>query len=186
MHEGHVLFAQVASEQFGLDKVLILPEVKPRYKDNVTEALHREAMIQLAVMSADADLELLSLPEIESHTIAEVIARVHELFPDDEYYMLMGSDVFRTVPTWGSRDDEMGSIADIADKVGLIVGIQSMAEIAELKDIATQEKLNVRFIESPLNALSSRKIRADIAGGKFAHGLNDNVIKYINEQKLYK
>lgn len=186
IHEGHVLFVDVVSEQFGIDRVLLIPEPEPRYKNNVTPVMQRLRMAELGVQSADADVRALLLPETKNHTIKGVLRQVYELFPEDEYFILMGGDVFKHVGKWGERDDEEGSIKDIADSVAFVVGIDNMAQLPELQKIADELNLNVRFIEVPIAGLSSRKIRQSIADGKPATGLSDSVQRFIEGEKLYR
>lgn len=185
MHEGHVLFAQLSAEQFGLEEVLILPEQSPRYKPGASNINHRIIMAERALESAEAKMRVLALQDQPSHTIKGVIAAVYEKYPEDEYYLLMGADVYRSLPNWGSRDDEDGTVADIAGGVGFIVGISSMKELPELKDISEKHELNTRFIEVPVNTLSSRKIREDVASGESPRGLNDRVAEYVSDNGLY-
>ncbi len=186
MHEGHVLFAQVTAEHFGLDKVLILPERHPRYKDSVADYGHRLAMCAIAIQDTEANMETFELTDLASHTVNGVIANIYEQYPEDEYYLIMGSDVLRTVPKWGERDDEDGGINEIAGSVGMVVGIDSMDELPELKKIVEKHGLNARFIETPAKKLSSRNIRSSVAAGESPRGLNDEVANYIAREDLYK
>ncbi len=142
-------------------------------------------MAERALESAEAKMRVLALQDQPSHTIKGVIAAVYEKYPEDEYYLLMGADVYRSLPNWGSRDDEDGTVADIAGGVGFIVGISSMKELPELKDISEKHELNTRFIEVPVNTLSSRKIREDVASGESPRGLNDRVAEYVSDNGLY-
>lgn len=185
IHEGHILFAQVASEQFGLDKVLLIPEAKPRFKQDVTSIGHRQRMSELAALDNTSEIQVVSIAGLPSHTINGVLREVYQLFPEDEYFIMLGSDVFKNVGAWGDRDDEDGSVKHIADNVGFIVGINNMAELPDLEKLAGEHSLNAQFVEPPLVAVSSRKIREAISKGREPYGLNDNVIKYIEFENLY-
>ena len=187
IHEGHVLFAQVSAEQFGLDKVLLLPEPQPRYKESVTDIEHRQRMCELATISNSSEIQTVVFDDLPHHTINGVLRHVYEMHPEDEYFILMGSDVFRHIEKWGERDDEDGSIADISGNIGFIVGIEKMSELAELKEISEKLGLNARYVEPPLMALSSRKIRERIKEGSSVEvaGVNDDVGRYIKLESLY-
>lgn len=183
IHEGHVLFAQVACEQFGLDEVIFIPEEAPRYKDGVQDVISRRAMIKLAT----ADFPNMQLFEHNepSHTIEGVISAVVNDYPDDEYFIIMGSDVYKGIPKWGTRDDERGAAADIKDSVGFIVGLENIEELKELEKVQELTGLNTRFLESPLSKLSSRNIRRAIKSGDEPKGLNDDVKEFIKQSKIY-
>ena len=186
IHEGHILFAQVAAEQFGLDKVLLIPEAEPRHKHDVTPVEHRQRMCELATASSSEDIQVLVLEGQNSHTINGVLGAVYEMFPEDEYFILLGSDVFSGIGEWGSREDEDGDISMLADKVGFIVGIENMAELTELEQLAADLSLVVQFVEPPLVAMSSSKVRRSIANTSTeVLGLHDDVVRYIHFEKLY-
>ena len=186
IHEGHVLFAHVAAEQFGIEKVLVIPEIAPRFKEAVSPIEHRLRMAELATVSQEPTQKVVNLPDLPSHTINGVISYIYELFPDDEYFIILGSDVFRNIEEWGDRDDEDGGVAEIADKIGFIVGLSSMAEHDELQAMAERMGLNVKFVEPPLHGVSSRKIRDAIASSSSdIHGLNEEVQRYIQFEGLY-
>jgi len=191
IHEGHVLFVEVSAIQFGLEKVLIIPESKPRYKDSVEDVEHRRRMAGLATTDCvETDIDIIDVDDEPSHTFNGIIAKVHDLYPDDEYFVMMGSDVFRHIGSWGGRKDEDGTVVDVADKIGFIVGIKSIKEVPELKEIAEGLSVNARFMEAPAAGLSSRKIRERIALGdeddEAVYGLDDNVARYIELEKLYR
>lgn len=185
IHEGHILFAHVACEQFGIEKILLLPEPKPRYKENVTDIEKRIEMCQLASLGVESEIHTLAYMANQQHTINGLLSDVAEDYPEDEYYILMGSDVFRRAPSWGERDDEDGTLADIANSVGFIIGVQSINEVAELKEISQELGLNVRYVEIPLPNLASSKIREKFAARQEPIGLNDEVTRYIKQNKLY-
>ena len=186
IHEGHVLFAQVSAEQFGLDKILLIPEAEPRQKTDITAIDHRMRMSELATVSNPSDIQVVGFEDLPQHTIHGVISRVYNTYPEDEYFLLMGSDVFRNIGKWGSREDEDGSVNDIAGSVGFIVGINSLSELAELEEIARQLSLTAQFVEPPLMPMSSSKIRKKLATSQLAHGLHDDVARYIDFEKLYR
>lgn len=187
VHEGHILFAQVACEQFGLDTVLFLPESAPRHKDSAKDVKHRGNMLELATADAEFETAVFVLETVPRHTVGGVLRAVAELYPEDEYYLLMGQDVFEHVGGWGAQPEDEGDVSLIADSVGFIVAIQGIDHEAELRRIADSLKLNARFIEPPLFSLSSRKIRDKLHRRESpVAGLNDNVARYIEQEKLYR
>lgn len=185
VHEGHILFAEIVCEQFTLDKVLIIPEQSPRYKSDVTSIKHRLNMLQLATSSTENDIEPISFKNLENHTVNGLLSEIYTQFPDDEYFIVMGSDVFKGIESWGSRQDEDGAISDIAESIGFIVGINSLSDHKSLKEIADSNNLNTRFIEVPAANISSSNIRQAISRQERPRGVNDLVLRYIDENQLY-
>lgn len=185
IHEGHILFAQVAIEQFGLDEVVFLVEEKPRYKQTVTAVEHRQAMLRLA--TADQSLMHLFDHELEpSHTFEGVLNEMTRHYPDDEYYLVMGGDVFQHIAKWGERSDERGSVQQVGHAIGFIVGVTEHDQLQQLTSIQEALNLNVRFIEAPLGSISSRVIRQRIKEKNHAIGLDADVQRYIQANQLYQ
>lgn len=183
LHEGHVLFAQVAIEQFGIDEVIFLPEAEPRYKNDIQPFATRQEMIRVATKDM-SQMHLFEHGE-PSHTIEGVLSAVAADYPDDEYFILMGSDVYKNIAKWGERDDEKGSVDMVKDSVGFVVGLGNISELKELRVVEEQTGLNTRFLESPLAKISSSNIRAALKKGAQPTGLNDDVSDFIKANSLY-
>ena len=185
IHEGHILFAQVAIEQFGLDEVAFLVEEQPRYKQSVTPVGHRQSMLRLVVAS-QSKMNLFDYPLEPSHTFKGVLEQVTRNYPDDDYYMLLGGDVFEGIASWGERSDEEGTVHEVKHAVGFIVGLTEHDNMRHLESIQKALGLNARFIEVPLGGVSSRQIRRRIKEGNQPTGLNEEVERYIRENQLYQ
>jgi nicotinate-nucleotide adenylyltransferase len=98
IHEGHTAFAKEALDLFHLDKVIFLPEKKPRQKQEASDISKRQLLLEEM---------LLSEPKLESHilqsnqfTILDTLPELHQLFPGSKFTFLMGSDVALHLPTW--------------------------------------------------------------------------------------
>ena len=55
IHNGHLFIAEQVRIKYNLDKVLFIPSGQPPHKDglNVSEAIHRYNMVNLAIASND-------------------------------------------------------------------------------------------------------------------------------------
>jgi nicotinate-nucleotide adenylyltransferase len=100
VHPGHIAFAKEAIDLFHLDKVIFLPEKKPRQKQRASDISKRQMLLEEA---------LLSEPKLESHvlrsnqfTILETLPELHQLLPGSKFTFLMGSDTALRLPTWGN------------------------------------------------------------------------------------
>ena len=96
IHYGHIELGVQALEQFRLDKVLVMPNNKPGYKDISNEVTtdHRVNMIKLAIDGIKgleySDFEL-RRPGI-TYT-SDTLEALHELYPDVHWYFIMGGDL---------------------------------------------------------------------------------------------
>ena len=104
-HLGHMEAAKAALDQLGLDRLLIIPDREPPHKDLAAEAATPQQRLDMAALMADglgpraeaSDLELRR--EGKSYT-ADTVEELHEQFPEDELWLLMGTDMFLTVQNW--------------------------------------------------------------------------------------
>ena len=104
-HLGHMEAAKAALDKLGLDRLLIIPDREPPHKDLAAEAATPQQRLDMAALMADglgpraeaSDLELRR--EGKSYT-ADTVEKLHEQFPEDELWLLMGTDMFLTVQNW--------------------------------------------------------------------------------------
>ena len=104
-HLGHMEAAKTAMEVLGLDRLIIVPDRDPPHKGLPTDAATPEQRLEMARLMADgispwaeaSDIELKR--EGKSFT-ADTVEEIHEQFPDDELWLLMGTDMFLTVQNW--------------------------------------------------------------------------------------
>ena len=104
-HLGHMEAARAALAQMNLDRLLIIPDREPPHKDLAEEAASPQQRLAMAALMADglgpraeaADLDLRR--EGKSYT-ADTVEAIHEAFPEDELWLLMGTDMFLTIQNW--------------------------------------------------------------------------------------
>lgn len=104
-HLGHMEAAKAAMDQLSLDRLIIIPDREPPHKGLPTDAASPQQRLEMARLMADgigpraeaSDLELKR--EGKSYT-ADTVEELHEAFPDDELWLLMGTDMFLTVQNW--------------------------------------------------------------------------------------
>ncbi|MCI5499336.1 MAG: bis(5'-nucleosyl)-tetraphosphatase (symmetrical) YqeK [Clostridiales bacterium] len=104
-HLGHMEAARAALEQMNLDRLIIIPDCEPPHKDLVEDAATPQQRLEMVALMADglgpraeaSDLEIRR--EGKSYT-ADTVEELHEQFPEDELWLLMGTDMFLTVQNW--------------------------------------------------------------------------------------
>lgn len=187
IHHGHLLLAERAYHQFGLDKVLVMPTKNTYYKkmpDNVTEE-QRIDMIKLAI--ADNDHFELSLEEINREGITytyETLLNLTRDNPDCEYYFIMGADSLYHIESWYMVEKifEMATILVAARGVGTSSVLDSQIEYVQSKYDAVIEKLY-----APIMEISSNDIRKRVQNGEsIRYLLPQNVVQYIEEHHVYE
>ena len=105
-HIGHIVLAKEIYEKLELDKVLLIPTNTPPHKeDEGVSADVRLHMIKLAAR----DQEAFEVSDIElkrggiSYTI-DTVRKLKELFPQDELYLIVGSDLANDFLSWKDFD----------------------------------------------------------------------------------
>ena len=185
-HKGHFLLAKTAYEQFKLDEVWIMPNGNPPHKRNIeqTDFEIRCEMIRLAIKEAPymvlCDYEG---SEDSYHFTYQTLGEFKKMYPDDEFYFIIGADSLRDFPTWR----EPGIISQLCT---LLVACRDESGIADLKlKIA---EMNERYgaecliMNSPKVDAASSEIRVMVSEGKdIADYVGKEVTNYIKNEKLY-
>lgn len=184
-HIGHLWLAEAARQQLELDKVLFLPAGEPPHKPDykVSPADHRLEMTRLAVNSNDGfavdDLDVKRPPPHYTLTLME---RLHQRSPETLYWLLIGSDSLRDLPTWHKPNDIMKlARLGVLPRSGVTVNWDSLTQTLPRVESA------VDFVDAPTIELSSTEIRHWLESGKSLRYLVPQaVLEYITFHNLYK
>lgn len=117
-HLGHMNSARAAMEILQLDKLLFLPAKLPPHKElseNSASASERLAMTALMADGLGPKAEVCDIEhrrEGKSYT-ADTLRELKVLYPEDELWLLMGTDMFLTLQHW-REPEAICSLAGIA------------------------------------------------------------------------
>jgi nicotinate-nucleotide adenylyltransferase len=106
IHRGHVAVAHQLRRDFPLDRIYLIPSRIPPHKgrSDLASAVHRLAMIELALSEMEAEALLLSDLELHregpSYTVDTVAAFREQLSSGDDLYLIMGADAFLELDSW--------------------------------------------------------------------------------------
>jgi len=185
VHNGHIHLAETALEEFGLDRIFFVPsKISPhRSSDEYVSAEHRISMLELAT-AHNSKFEV-SDYEIRSDRISYTFYTVRhfrKLLPDDTLFLLIGSDMLLTFDRWNSY-------REIMENTVLGVISRKNGDMGELVKKASElEKYGRILISSKVPMeVSSTEVRKKIAENcNFSCYLDENVVQYIQTNKLYK
>jgi len=160
-HIGHLVLAQEAAAQLGLDEVLLVPARQAPHK-RIEPEPGAEVRLEMARLAA-ADDELLRASDLEVRAPGpsysfRTLEALSEQRPEAEFHFLMGADVAAQLESWREprRVVELARIA-IAARPG--------TEIDEAE--AALERLGAadraEFIRMPQIGISSTAIRKRIS-----------------------
>ena len=184
-HIGHLLLAQEASWQLGLDSVLLMvtgraphkriePEPGPEVRLELARAAAREEPgVEASGMEVAAEGPSYSYLTLE---------RLREEDPDRELFFLLGADMAAGLASW-ERPERVLELARLA--VVPRPGVEPEAVHSALEEVGTADR--VEMIEMPLCGASSTTIRERVAAGRpLRHLVPDGVAELISERGLYR
>jgi nicotinate-nucleotide adenylyltransferase len=183
-HLAHLVCAQEAWEQLGLDRVVLMPVNTPPHKEAESDpgVDHRVELCRRAV----AGDERFSVSRIEadvpgrSYTV-DTLKRLHDSSPGDELTFIMGGDMAYSLPTWQEPEVVLSlATLGVAEREGI-----AREDIRErCSTLAGADR--IRFFDMPRLDISSSNIRRRVAERRpIRYLVPDPVAAYIDSEGLY-
>jgi len=187
IHYGHLFMAESAYEQLGLDKVLFIPTKNPPHKLIPSTITQEQRVMMLSLAIRDNPHFELSLMELEREGMtytADTLKILTDENPDTEYYFIAGADSLMQLHSWRNPENifKLCTLA-VAGRDDLDKETLNM----QANKLAAAYNARIVFIDMPAIHISSSEIRARVAAGRsIKYYVHDEVIKYIEENQLYK
>lgn len=186
VHMVHLTLAENAYQSYHLDEVMMLPNGDPPHKTDkkITPAVHRMAMLQLAVEGIPyfqpSDMEIKREGYSYSSVTLEALKKAH---PDTEYYFIMGADSLFEIETWHEPDVIMSDCVILAAMRNHTPDDLFKNQMSYLID---KYHADIRFLNIPDLALSSSEIRRRVRNHQSIRFMvPESVRAYIEEHQLY-
>lgn len=186
IHLGHLMIAEGARSQLGLERVLLVPTGVPwlRRGEALSPGRHRLAMARLAV-AGDPHLEVSAL-EVErpgnTYTVDTLQELRRRLGPEATPYFILGMDTLNHLPSWREprRVLELCHLV-VVDRPGYPT---DLGLLDELSPGAGQRAIRLAL---PLIGISAQEIRRRVAQGlSIRYWVPQAVEEYIVEHGLYR
>ncbi len=185
-HVAHLVCAQEALVQLGLDRVLLVPAGVPPHKTVEAEpgVEHRIAMCEAAV--AGDDRFAVSRADADRTGPAYTVDLLRELragAPEDELTFIVGGDMAHSLPAWREPEAVLGlARLAVAEREG-VRRADIVQRLAPLRGAVER----VDFFDMPrLDISSSLLRRRAAAGGPLRYLVPDAVGAYIAREGLYR
>jgi nicotinate-nucleotide adenylyltransferase len=184
-HIGHLICAQEAHAQLGLDRVVLIPVSSPPHKE-LADDPGPEVRVELCRRAVGDDERFeVSTIEVErggpSFTV-DTLRELHERRPEDQLTFIAGGDMARSLPSW-REPEEVVALAELGVAAREGVGREDIR--VSLRGLAGPER--VTFFDMPRVDVSSSMIRARVAEGRpIRYLVPDAVAALIAEQGLYR
>ena len=187
VHIGHLILAQCAYEQLGLEKVMFIPSGNPPHKPNRatgTSDADRIEMVRLAVADNPAfEVNCMEMDQSGPTYTYLTLEKLREEDKKSELYFILGEDSLVDFPTWMKPQE-------IVKHCRIAVGIRPGSSDEKIDDIIRRVRgiTGGEFIriKAPALEISSHEIRERISKGMPArYYIPDAVLEYIERRGLY-
>lgn len=187
VHLGHLLIAQDAMEQVGLDRVKFIPSATPPHKksDHVVAAAHRLRMIKLAIRGREEfELDDIEIRRGGTSYSVDTLSELKRRHPGARVYFIIGADSLRELHLWR----EVERLVKLCTFVTVPrPGFDAKPVVDPRLDAATRRRLRQQILRGHACDIASRDIRARVAGGLPIHYLVPDAVRvYIQRHKLYR
>jgi nicotinate-nucleotide adenylyltransferase len=184
-HLGHLICAQEAYLQLGLDRVTLIPARIPPHKPVEDEpgAEHRLELCRLAIRGDEERFEVCDLEigrDGPSYTV-DTLEELHSSEPDHELFLIVGGDIAAGLPNW-HEPERVLSLATLA--VAKRRGTSQAAVVSALRTLPGAER--TCFFRMPRIAISSTMLRERARTGQpIRYYVPDAIEGYIKRHRLY-
>lgn len=185
-HLGHILAVREFQRKLDLDRVLLIPAAVPPHKTLAAGSAAPEDRLELT-RRAVCDLPWAQVLDLElrregkSYT-ADTVTALRALYPEDEFFLLMGTDMFLSFENWYQPER-------ILREATLAVAHRDADSPERLRDCAAglEARLGARtvLVENRFLTHSSTAVRAMLAFGCAGDYLEPGVLDYIRARDLY-
>jgi nicotinate-nucleotide adenylyltransferase len=179
VHNAHMALARLATDQLALDELRWIPTGQPWQKARQpTAAVHREAMVRLAI--AGEPRWKLARIELEREGPSYTLDTVRELEaaePGNEWFLVIGQDQYEGLPSWHDWRELLSLVTlAVANRPG-----PPRPPPPELEAFAH------RSVSLPMMDVSSTDIRHRLAAGQPIGDLVPAAVaSYIDQHRLYR
>lgn len=187
VHLGHLILAEQCRDQAKLDEVWFVPSAQPPHKaeKNVTRFEPRCDMLELAIAGHPAfHVDRIEKERTEPSYTAVTLQQLHARHPDDDFFLLLGSDCLPDLPSWYEPQK-------VIAQASLLVVPRPGAMLWTAERLASALGLDVsavrlQFVACPPIDIASRELRRSIADGMSIRYMVPRAVEeYIRERKLY-
>ena len=196
IHKGHIESLKSVTEQLNLSKVLVIPNKVSPLKDlSVASSLEKIKMLEIAFKDfKEIEIEDYELKKEGPSFMIETLQHLNKKLGKKKHFLLIiGEDSFQSFNRWKNYQHivKMTSIL-VMNRPGLNNDLTTKAIELHQDYIENTygdnnfKKGKIYFIKIKPNPASSTLIRENIDDQSvLSEGLDDDVLKYLKEQKIY-
>ena len=184
IHYGHLVTAEEALAQFGLDGVVFVPTGRPWMKEGRSVSAAEDRYLMTVIATASNPRFSVSRIEIDREGPTYTVETLRALaadHPDAELYFITGADAMLEIFDWKDADQAL-SLAHF------IAATRPGYDLARLEAAqASTRHPNVTVMSIPALAISSTDVRARVREGRpIRYLVPEGVKTYIDKARLYR
>lgn len=182
VHNGHLALAEHYKKFLSLDRIIFIPTADPPHKssDGLIDGADRINMLNLCVGENELVSDLEFRRDGKSYTYL-TLCELRELYPDDEFYLIVGADQFFYFEKW-YKFEEIMSLATV------VTAAREKNQYDEMLGFKAEHPKLADVIVSEFDVIdiSSSQIRDMIKNGEdVSKFIPKKVNEYIKEHGLY-
>ena len=190
IHLGHLIIAEQARDQYGLDKVLLIPSGHSYFKDHRKQKVQPPQTRLIMTRIAAEGYAPFEVSEIEVNRPGnsysyETLEEIAAQNPEAELYFIVGADTVCSMRTWR----EPARIFHVCTVLAAMREDQIDPASLRKESEALERDFGARIlpVAIPNIGISSTDIRERVGQGKSIHYLvPDQLESYIIETGIYK
>ena len=186
IHIGHLILADQACSQLGLDEVLLLPAADPPHKQGrqIAPVADRVRMVELAIAGNPAlRLSRVDVDRPGPHYTLDTVRLLKGQFPPDaRLYFLMGFDSLRDLPKWHSPLELLAEVHLVA-----LTRPDVPIDWNELESVLPGVRAQITLLDMPEVEVASHSLREAVrVGSSIRYLVPEEVRRYIMDKGLYR
>jgi nicotinate-nucleotide adenylyltransferase len=183
IHYGHLVTAEEALVQFGLDAVVFVPTGRPWMKQDRTVSSAEDRYLMTVIATASNPKFEVSRIEVDregpTYTVDTLRALAAE-HPDAELTFITGADAMLEILEW--KDPE-----EVLSLAHFIAATRPGYDLTRFESQAPARTANVSLMSIPALAISSTDIRERIREGRpIRYLVPEGVKSYVEKAGLYR
>lgn len=183
IHYGHLLTAEEAAVQFGLDSVLFVPTGRPWMKAERVVSPAEDRYLMTVIATASNPRFSVSRVDIDregpTYTV-DTLRRIADANRDAELFFVTGADAMTEIFHWKDPEEVLGLAHFIA-------ATRPGYDLARFLEEAPTRHPNVSVMNIPALAISSTDIRERVRDGRpIRYLVPEGVKSYVEKAGLYR
>lgn len=188
IHTGHLIMAEIARQQFALDKVIFIPAGIPPHKLSRELALPNDRLEMVRLAISDNPFFDVCPCEISRDKVSYTVDTLNELksiYPENTaFHFIIGEDSLLELKSWWNPAELFGMCTIL---VYGRLGFEKRRVFEEAESLRAHFNASIEFAEGPLIDISSTLVRKLIMKRmSLKYIVPDAVEEYIRSNCLYE